>query len=224
MGDTAKITGADGFEFAAYYEPAFTPRKGGVIVLQEIFGVDENIRGDVTAWAKDGFDAIAPALFERRQRDFHAKHDPEGVQAGLAHALATPLEQALSDIAACMGFLARHHDEKLCVVGYCYGGSLAWLSACHLAGFAAAASYYGSLVQRNAHLEPRCPTIVHLGGDDPGIPAAAVEQEIHRHHPDLPVYVYDGAGHGFANGGTDRYSAQAADLARHRTVGLFERS
>jgi carboxymethylenebutenolidase len=224
MGETVKIAGADGFEFSAYYEPAFTPRKGGVIVLQEIFGIDQNIRDDVTSWAKAGYDAIAPALFDRREHDFHAPHDPVGVQAGLAHALATPLEQAISDIAACLEFLEHHHDQKVCVVGYCYGGSLAWLSACHLAGFAAAASYYGSLVKANAALEPRCPVIIHLGRDDPGIPADEVEQEVHRHHPDLPVCIYDGAGHGFANAGTDRHNAEAAELARHRTMALFEGS
>ena len=224
MGETAKVTGGDGFELTAYYEPAFTPRKGGVIVLHEVFGLDGSIRADVTDWAKAGFDAIAPSLFDRRQRDFHAPHDAHGLQAGVAHAQATPLAQAIGDIAACRDFLQTHHDQKVCVVGYCYGGSLAWLAACELAGFAAAASYYGSQVQAHAALQPKCPVIVHLGRNDTAIPADEVAQALHRRHPDLPVHVYEGAGHGFANGASDRYSAEAADLARHRTVQLFERA
>jgi carboxymethylenebutenolidase len=224
MGETIKILGADGFEFGAYHDPAFTPRKGGVIVLQEIFGIDQYVRADVTRWAKAGYDAIAPALFDRRERDFHAGHDPEGMQAGIAHARATPLEQALADIAACRDFLRSHGARKVCVVGYCYGGSLAWLAAGQLDGIAAASSYYGSLVQANAALEPKCPVVIHLGRNDPGIPADEVERAVHQHHPDLPVHVYDGAGHGFNNESPERYNAEAADLARHRTLQLFEKA
>lgn len=224
MGETAKVTGADGFEFAAYYEPAFTPRKGGVIVLHEIYGVGGSIRDDVTGWAKAGFDAIAPFLFDRRQRDFHAPHTAEGMHAGAAHALATPIDQALADIAACLRFLERHHDQKVCVVGYCYGGSLAWISACTIEGLGAAASYYGSLVKANAALTPKCPIIVHLGRNDAAISADEVRQAVHARHPDVPVCIYDGAAHGFATANTDRYSAEAADLAHRRTVELFERA
>src|SRR3954467_1721078 len=113
MGETIKIAGADGFEFAAYHEPAFTPRKGGVIVLQEIFGIDQHVRADVSRWAKMGYEAIAPALFDRRERDFHAEHDDAGIRAGITHARATPLDQALSDIAACRDFL-KTRGEKVC--------------------------------------------------------------------------------------------------------------
>jgi carboxymethylenebutenolidase len=223
MGETIKIAGADGFEFSAYHEPAFTPRKGGVIVLQEIFGIDRHVRADVEQWAKAGYEAIAPSLFDRREWGFTAEHDPAGLQAGVAHARATPLDQALSDIAACRDFL-QGRGQKVCVVGYCYGGSLTWLAAGRLDGIAAASSYYGSMVQANAALKPRCPTIVHLGRNDPGIPADEVEQAVHEHNPDVPVYIYDGAGHGFNNQSPERYNAEAADLARHRTLELFEKA
>src|SRR5215212_1287023 len=165
MAETIKMTGADGFEFTAYHEPAFTPRKGGVIVIQEIFGIDRHVRADVAAWAKAGYEAIAPSLYDRREMAFTAEHDPPGLQAGIAHARATPLEQALGDIAACRDFL-ESRGEKVCVVGYCYGGSLAWLAAGKLDGISAASSYYGSMVQANAALKPRVPTIVHLGRTD----------------------------------------------------------
>lgn len=221
MAETIKIAGADGFEFTAYHEPAFTPHKGGVIVLQEIFGIDRHVRADVGRWAKMGYEALAPALFDRRERNFTAEHDPDGVQAGLAHARATPLEQALGDIAACREFLAQH-GGKVHVVGYCYGGSLAWLAAAKVEGLAAASSYYGSLVQANAELTPLCPVIVHLGRTDPGIPADEVAAALATHNPEVPVYVYEGAGHGFNNQSPERYNAEAADLARHRTLELFD--
>ncbi|MFC3080086.1 dienelactone hydrolase family protein [Phenylobacterium terrae] len=221
MGETIKLTSpADGFEFSAYHEPSFTPRKGGVIVIQEIFGIDQYVRADVARWAKAGYEAIAPALFDRRQHDFVAPHDADGIAAGIAHARATPMEQALADIEACRDFLAPR--GKVCVVGYCYGGSLAWIAAARLGGLAAAASYYGSMVKANAHLKPRCPTIVHLGRTDPGIPADEVEAAVKESNPDVPVYIYEGAGHGFNNESPERYSAEAADLARQRTRHLFD--
>jgi carboxymethylenebutenolidase len=221
MGETVTVTGADGFEFSAYHEAAMTPHKGGVIIIQEIFGIDQYVRADVDRWAKAGYEAIAPSLYDRLERDFHVPHSPEGIAAGIAHARATPMEQALGDLAACRDFLAKH-GGKVCVVGYCYGGSLTWLAAAQLDGIAAAASYYGSLVQANAALKPRCPTIIHLGRTDPGIPADEVDAAIHAHHPDLPVYIYEGAGHGFNNESPERYAAEAADLARIRTRELFD--
>ncbi|MGA0608101.1 dienelactone hydrolase family protein [Phenylobacterium sp. VNQ135] len=223
MAETITLTGADGFEFSAYHEPAFTPHKGGVIVLQEIFGIDRHVRADVERWAKMGYEAIAPSLFDRRERNFTAAHDPEGLQAGLAHARATPLDQALSDIAACRDFLGKH-GGKVHVVGYCYGGSLAWLAAAKVEGLAACSSYYGSLVQANAGLKPLCPVIVHLGRTDPGIPADEVAAALAAENPDVPVYIYEGAGHGFNNESPERYNAEAADLARHRTLELFDKA
>jgi len=222
MAETIKLTGADGFEFNAYHEPAFTPHKGGVIVIQEIFGIDRHVRADVERWAKMGYEAIAPSLYDRLERDFTAEHDPPGLQAGIAHARATPLEQALGDIAACRDFL-KQHGGKICVVGYCYGGSLAWLSAAKVEGLAAASSYYGSMVQANAELKPLCPVIIHLGRTDAGIPADDVAAAIAKAHGDtVPVYIYEGAGHGFNNESPERYNAEAADLARHRTLELFD--
>jgi carboxymethylenebutenolidase len=110
------------------------------------------------------------------------------------------------------------------VVGYCYGGSLAWLAAAKVEGLAAAASYYGSLVLANAALTPLCPVMIHLGRKDPGIPADQLVAAMAQHNPQVPVHVYEGAGHGFNNQSPERYSAEAADLARHRTLELFDRA
>ncbi|HEY3950992.1 dienelactone hydrolase family protein [Phenylobacterium sp.] len=223
MAETIKIAGADGFEFSAYHEPSFTPRKGGVIVIQEIFGLDQHVRADVGRWAKMGYEAIAPSMYDRREPGFTAHHDPDGIKAGVAHAMGTPLDQAMGDIAACAAFL-RTRGEKVCIVGYCYGGSLAWLAASRVPGLAAASSYYGSMVQANAAQSLACPAIVHLGRTDGGIPADEVAKAVGEHHPGTPVYVYEGAGHGFNNESPERYNAEAADLARHRTLELFDKA
>lgn len=221
MAETIKLTSKaeDGFKFAAYHEVPFTPRKGGVIVLQEIFGIDRHVRADVERWAKMGFEAVAPALFDRGQKDFHAEHTQEGIAEGVKHAMAISRDKVLGDIAACRDFLAER--GPVYVVGYCYGGSFAWLSAAYIEGLSGASSYYGSMVQANAALPLKCPTIVHLGRTDPGIPADEVAAEIAKHHPKVPVYIYEGAGHGFNNESPERYNEEAADLARHRTLELF---
>ena len=221
MGETITLTSTrDDFEFSAYHETPFVPRKGGVIVLQEIFGIDKHVRADVEHWAKLGFEALAPALFDRRQRDFHANHDPAGTTAGVAHAKATTKEQWQGDVEACRDFLKVR--GKVFIVGYCYGGSLAWLAASMVDGIAGASSYYGSLVAQFAALPLQAPVVVHLGHTDPLIDAAVTEAAIKAAHPDVPVYVYEGAGHGFNNNSPDRYNEEAADLARRRTLELFE--
>jgi len=129
----------------------------------------------------------------------------------------------MDDIAACRDFL-KDHGQKVCVVGYCYGGSLAWLASARVAGLSAASSYYGSMVKANASINPACPVIVHLGRTDPGIPADEVAVAVAEHNPDVPVYIYDGAGHGFNNQSPERYNAEAADRARHRTLELFDKA
>jgi carboxymethylenebutenolidase len=221
VGETIQIksVSTDHFEFPAYHAAPSGERKGGVIVIQEIFGIDEHVRRDVDRWASLGYEAVAPALYERREPGFVAHHDEAGIKAGIAHAMASPREQVLADIAACRDVLSPR--GKVCIVGYCYGGSYAWLAACEVGGLAAASSYYGSMVQANAALKPLCPTIVHLARLD-GIPADAVKAAVEAANPDVPVYIYEAAGHGFNNEDPERHSPAAAELARKRTLELFE--
>ena len=216
MGEHIEIesTAADGFAFGAYHATPSGAARGGVIVVQEIFGIDENIRRDVDRWASLGFEAVAPSLYDRREPGYASGHDPEGFASGIAHAQATPLDQALADIAACRDYLAPR--GKVFIVGYCYGGSMAWLAAGKLDGLSGSSSYYGSMVRDNAGLAPKCPTIVHLGRLDTYIPADEVKAAVRAANPDAPVYIYEDAGHGFNNEDSD-----SADLARRRTLELF---
>ena len=224
MGEMIKIksTAEDGFEFDAYHANPTGPRKGGVIVIQEIFGLDKHMRADVDRWAGHGFEAIAPSLYDRREPGFIAGHDEAGLKAGIAHAMGSNRDLVMADLAACRDFLAPR--GKVCVVGYCYGGSFTWLSAGTLDGLAAASSYYGSMVQANATLKPKCPTIVHLGRLDAGIPADAVKAAVREANPEVQVFIYEDAGHGFNNDDPARHDNSSAELSRKRTLELFETS
>ncbi len=221
MGDMIRIKSAadDGFTFDAYHAAPTGERKGGVIVVQEIFGLDEHVRRDVDRWASLGFEATAPSLYDRREPGFVAGHDEAGMKAGIAHAMSTPLDQALADIAAVRDSLAG--AGKVFIVGYCYGGSLAWLAAAKLDGLSGSSSYYGSMVAANASLTPKCPVIVHLGRLDTMIPADDVKAAVQAANPSVPVYIYDDAGHGFNNEDPARHDSDSADLARQRTLALF---
>ncbi|MGE5565987.1 MAG: dienelactone hydrolase family protein [Parcubacteria group bacterium] len=219
--ETIKLTSPeDGFEFTALHAEPEGARKGGVIVLQEIFGLDEYVQADVQRWADAGYEAVAPSLFDRRERGFTAGHDDPGFAAGREHAMHTPLDQALADIAACRDFLAA--QGPVFVVGYCYGGSLTWIACGRLGGLAAGSSYYGSLVKANAALTPKCPVIVHLGRKDAHIPADEVKAAVEAAQPGVPVYIYETGDHGFNNEGSPRYDQASAELARRRTRELFE--
>lgn len=219
MGDYSKLAGADGFQFTVYRAAPKGERKGGVVVIQEIFGIDEHIRRDVDRWADLGYEAIAPSLYDRREPGFTAGHDADGMTVGVTHARATPLDQALADVDACRAAMAA--AGKVFVVGYCYGGSLTWLAACQLDGFAAGSSYYGSMVQANADKTPKCPVIVHLGRKDAMIPADDVKAAVQAANPNVPVYIYEDAGHGFNNEDPQRLNQASAELARQRTLDLF---
>ncbi len=221
MGEIIRIksNAEDGFEFDAYHAAPQGEPKGGVIVIQEIFGLDEHVRRDVDRWVSLGFAATAPSLFDRLQPGFVAGHDPEGMQAGMGYARATPIDQALADVAAVRDSLAP--AGKVHIVGYCYGGSIAWLAAAKVPGLSGSSSYYGSLVQANAELKPLCPTIVHLGRLDGWIPADEVKAAVEAANPDVPVYIYDEAGHGFNNEDPGRHHPASAELARKRTLELF---
>ncbi|HTK34757.1 MAG TPA: dienelactone hydrolase family protein [Caulobacteraceae bacterium] len=216
MGEYIKLRSkVDDAEFGAYHVQPQGRRKGGVIVLQEIFGVDEAIVRDADRWGQMGFEAVAPSLFDRQEPGFVAAHDAEGVATGRTYLQANGLENPIDDIATCLDFLAPR--GPVFVVGYCYGGSLAWLAAARLGDLAAVSSYYGSMVLPHAHEVPRCPVVLHFGAEDQNIPVDKVK-EFAAARPELPVHFYE-AGHGFNNA-----DGAAAHQARRRTLALFEQN
>jgi carboxymethylenebutenolidase len=221
MTDTITLTAAhDGFGFSALHAAPEGPRKGGVIVIQEIFGLDPYVQADVARWAARGYEVVAPSMFDRQGGGFTAEHDDAGVQAGVARAMANGPDNAMGDIQACIDFLSPR--GPVFIVGYCYGGTMVWLAASRCKGLSAGSSYYGGQVVGMASLPLYCPVIVHLGRKDAHIPADTVKAALETAQPQVPVYIYEASGHGFNNDGRPDSNPADAELARRRTVALFE--
>jgi carboxymethylenebutenolidase len=223
MAETIRIksTAEDGFEFDSLHATAQGGRRGGVIVIQEVFGLDKYVQADVERWSAAGFEALAPSMYDRFERGFVAEHDT-GTQRALAAMRACKPEDALADVAACIAYLAPR--GPVFIVGYCYGGTIVWQAAGKLDGLAAGASYYGGGVAGAAELRPRCPVICHLGRKDAHIPADEVGAKIKAAQPQTPVYIYENSGHGFNNHGRPDADPDDAALARERTLALFEQN
>jgi len=217
MGQTLKLTAADGFTLGAYRaDPAGTP-KGAIVVVQEIFGVNSHIRQVADNYAKAGYVAIAPAIFDRAERGIELGYDQAGIDAGLKARAGIPVESTLADLQAAVD--AVKGFGKVGIVGYCWGGSLAFLAAGRLTGLAAAVGYYGGQITQFLETEPKIPTLLHFGKQDQGIPLADVEK-IGRRHPSIPIHLYD-AGHGFNCDQRASYDKASAELALTRTLQFF---
>jgi carboxymethylenebutenolidase len=214
-----KSTAPDGFEFAALHAQPKGRRRGGVIVVQEIFGLDQYVLADVERWAALGFEALAPSMFDRAAPGFVGEHNAEGMAAGYAAREKTDPQVALADVAACIAFLAPR--GPVFIVGYCYGGTVAWHASTQLEGLAAASSYYGGGVIDLADLSLKNPVICHFGRKDTYIPADKVQAKLTAAHPLTPVYIYENSGHGFNIDGRPDADPADAKLARERTLGLF---
>lgn len=214
-----ELTGRDGFRFAALHVEAQGARRGGLVLIQEIFGVNSFMVAAARKFSKAGLEVIVPSMFDRQEKGFVREgHGPDDIAAGGGFARANGLDNAMGDIAACIAAL----EGPVFISGYCYGGSMAYLAACHLDGLTAASCYYGSLVPGAKALEPRCPAIVHFGRLDAHIPMDGVEA-FAKARPDVPTHVYD-AGHGFAREGSSDYDLAADQLAWTRTMSLFEQA
>jgi carboxymethylenebutenolidase len=221
MAQTIKLKSkVDGFEFSALREDAQGRRRGGVVIIQEIFGLDKYVRDDVARWAAMDFEAIAPSMFDRQKPGFVVEHDAAGLQEGRQYATENGMDNPVSDVRACVDLLKD--KGPVFMVGYCYGGSIAWLAAGKVPGLAAASCYYGGRINDALGLKLNCPTICHFGRKDSHIPADAIKAAIEKAHPDIPVYIYENSGHGFNNAGRPDADPADAELARRRTVELFE--
>lgn len=216
MGETIRLTsGFDGFTFDAYHVKPTDARRGGLLLIQEIFGVTDHIRELCDGFAADGYEVIAPSFYDRLERGFAADYSQEAIQKGVKYSNATPWDQVAADAQAAIDAL----KAPVFVTGFCWGGAATWLAACRCDGVAAAACFYGRRISELQDETPRCPTILHFGKTDASIPMERIE-EIRERHPDLPIYLYD-AGHGFVSDRRSDYDADSARLARLRTLALF---
>jgi carboxymethylenebutenolidase len=218
MGEMLTLTAADGHRLSAYRAtPAGTPR-GALVVIQEIFGVNAHIKKVTDGFAADGYVAIAPALFDRVERDFETGYAPADIERGRMVRGKLQIEDAVKDVAAAVTE-AQKTGRKVGVVGYCFGGTMAWLAATRIPGVAAAASFYGGGVADAAGEQPRCPVIFHFGETDASIPKDHWDR-IKAQHPTLPMHIYP-AGHGFSCDERGSFHEPSARQARQRTIDFF---
>jgi carboxymethylenebutenolidase len=217
MGTQVELQAGDGHRLSAYRAEPQGKARGGVLVIQEIFGVNEHIRAVCDGYARDGYAALAPALFDRVERGVELGYQGEALRQGVALVMKVKPADALKDLQAGIDELAK--IGKVGVVGYCYGGTMAWAAACQLERVAAASCYYGGHIARQRESTPRAPTVLHFGEQDRSIALSDVDA-IKQAHPEVPVYVYP-AGHGFNCDAREGYHAESAALAKQRTLELF---
>lgn len=217
MGVDIDVVAADGHRLGAYLaSPAGKPR-GGLVVIQEVFGVTDYIRSVCDAYAADGYLSIAPALYDRQKRG--AVFAPETHDEARKLRAKFVWDDVVKDVGAAAARVVT--AGKVGIVGFCVGGSIVWLAASQLP-LAAASSYYGRDIAGwlGQHV-PKCPMVLHFGATDELIPLPDVEK-IRAAYPALPVHVYPGAGHAFDNSTRrDFFAPDAAKLARERSLALF---
>jgi carboxymethylenebutenolidase len=219
MSEIVRLHAKDGHTLDAYATQPGVTAIGGLVIVQEIFGVSAHIRSVTDGYADDGFVAIAPALFDRLERGVDLKD--EGADRDLAVALLAKfdLDKAVDDIGAAVEWLRGFGKIRVGVVGFCLGGTLAWLSAARLK-IDAAVGYYGGRIGQYVSERPKAPVILHFGERDEHIPQSEIDT-IAKAHREVPIHKYP-AGHAFNRVGTNGYDAVSAARARERTL-LFLR-
>ncbi len=224
MGSFIQLRAADGQQIPAYVAQPAGQAKAAVVVLQEIFGVNSHIRSVADGYAAQGYLAVAPATFHRVKPDVDLGYQQEDMTAGMglkAAVEALPAPGVLQDIQAAIDHAAQ--AGKVGIVGFCWGGLLTWRSACELKGLSAAVPYYGGGVTTPEEIarKPKVPVLAHFGDQDHWIPLDTVEA-FKKAHPEVEVHVYH-ANHGFNCDQRGSYNAEAAKLARERTLAFFAR-
>jgi carboxymethylenebutenolidase len=215
MSEWLQLTASDGHVLDAYVaRPAGEPI-AGLVVIQEIFGINAHIRSVADGYARDGFLAIAPALFDRVEKHVELKYEGEDMQKARSFIPKLSIDNAVQDIAAAVDYVRKETGRKTGVVGYCYGGTLAWLSATRLK-VDAAVGYYGGGIGNYAEETPKAPVMLHFGKLDAHIPKEDVDR-VQAARPDVQIFWYD-AGHGFNADPRSSYEPASAKLARERSL------
>ena len=219
MGTMIQLTAADGHKFSAYRaEPKGKP-KGALVVVMEIFGVNSHIKKVTDEYAADGYLAIAPAMFDRVQPGLDIGYTPADIEVGRGIMQKMKLDDALKDVQAAMKNVES--AGKIGIVGYCWGGFVAWMASAKLSGLSAAVPYYGGGILDNADIEPKVPVMAHFGEKDHMIPVDGVKKlaEKHKKHQ---VFIY-AADHGFNCDQRGSFNAPSAKQARERTLEFFRK-
>jgi carboxymethylenebutenolidase len=212
MGGFTTLMARDGHEFNAWLAAPAGPARGAVVIAQEIFGVNRHVRGVADSFAAAGFVTIAPCLYDRIRRGIELGYSEAETQEGRGYRLQIPKEKTLLDLGASINVVK--HAGRVAVVGYCWGGTLAYLAACELP-VSCAVAYYGGQIKDHLGKSPRRPVLYHFGEKDPYIPASDIEK-IRAADPTGEFHLYP-ADHGFNCEERGSYDAASARLALERT-------
>ena len=218
MGHDIKLTASDHFQLGAYRADPATAPKAAVVVIQEIFGVNQHIRAICDRFAGEGYTAIAPSIFDRIEPTFQSGYSPDEVAVARKFVANPDWEAMLRDTQAAID--AVKDVGPVGIIGFCLGGSVAYAAATKLSGLKAAIGYYGGAIVRFADDRPKVPTQLHFGEQDHGIPLSDVEA-IRAKRPDVEIHVYEGAQHGFNCSERASYDKKSADIARPRSLAFF---
>ena len=218
MGKMIELTASDGFKLGAYKAEPKGPSKGGLVVCQEIFGVNHHIRNVADRFAEQGYTVIAPALFDRAERGVDIGYTEATIKQGVDTRAKIKLEDTMKDVQAAVSALKG--AGKVGVVGYCWGGSLAFLSATRLSGVAAAVGYYGGTIAAHADEKPKVPVMLHFGEKDHGIPMSDVAK-VKAARPEVKIFTYQ-ADHGFSCDERGSFDKPSHEQALARTLAFFK--
>lgn len=221
MSETAKLAASDGHQLDAYVARPVGEPIAGLVVIQEIFGVNQHIRSVADGYARDGFLAVAPALFDRVERGVEFAYDGPEAKKGMEIRQKLTIDDAVKDVDAALQYARQQTGKHSGVIGYCFGGLLAWLSATRLDPDVAV-GYYAGGIGNFAVETPHAPVQLHFGKLDTHIPAEQVEK-VRVAHSEVEIYWYDDAGHGFNCDMRASYNAEAAALARTRALAFLKK-
>jgi carboxymethylenebutenolidase len=226
MGDWVKVKADDGHELGAYVATPAEQPVGAVVVVQEIFGVNKSIRGVADWYAGEGFLAIAPALFDRFEPNLELGYGEADMKKAFGIYPKLDPNVSLLDIAAAFQHV-KQAGKPTGVLGFCYGGLTSWLSAVRGEKVRmrpdCCVGYYPGGVGKFAAEEPVCPVMLHFGGADDHIGKDQIDA-VRTAHPEVEIYIYDGAGHAFANPDRPSYNAAAAKLADERSLAFLKKN
>ena len=215
MGEMVTLKAEDGHRLQGYRAAAAGKPRGGLVVIQEIFGVNNHIKRVTDGFAGDGYVAVAPAVFDRVEPGINMGYSQDDITRGREIRGKLGWDTLVMDVRAAADALKKE-GLTVGVVGYCMGGSLAWLAATRIPGLAASVGYYGGAVADFAQEQPRCPVLLHFGETDASIPKEHWDK-VRAAHPKIPVHIYP-AGHGFNCDERGSYHEPSARLARERTI------
>jgi carboxymethylenebutenolidase len=221
MGVGLNLAAKDGFRLGAYRADPSGTAKGGVVVIQEIFGVNHHIRAVCDRLAGEGYRALAPSVFDRFAPGFQSGYSEADVAAAMALIPKLDWEKLMLDTNAAIDELKK--EGPTAIMGFCLGGTVSFLAATQPNGLKAAVCYYGGFIAKHADKKPFCPVQMHFGEKDGHIPLSDVEA-IKQKRPEAEIYVYEGAGHGFHCDERGSYEPKSAKIAWERSMAFLKKA